>query len=107
VSRRAIEEFGGILSQVIHESRHNQHQLRISTQKTVEDPLATIRSFNRQFQLTKNESEAVEKGWETEPGNTMFAVINAYTRAAQAVTISNEERNKLERVGGRILALTN
>ena len=32
VSRRAIEEFGGILSQVIHESRHNQHQLRTSTQ---------------------------------------------------------------------------
>jgi hypothetical protein len=106
VSRKALDEFNGILGQVIHESRYNQHQLGVSTQKIVEDPLATIRSFNRQFQLTKNESEAVEKGWEAEPGNTMFAVINSYTRAAQGIEISNEERNKLERIGGRILALT-
>jgi hypothetical protein len=48
----------------------------------------------------------VEVAWALEPGDTMFTVINAYTRAAQREGMSSEETMRLERIGGRILALT-
>jgi hypothetical protein len=106
ISRKAFEEFDYILEQVVLESRHNQDHLAISAERTVDNPPATINSFNRQFQLTKKEGEAALEAWELEPGNTMFAIINAYTRAAQNQELTSEEANKLERIGGQILALT-
>jgi hypothetical protein len=106
ISRKALEEFDHILERVIFESGHSQNHLAISTERTVEDPQATISSFNRQFQLTKKEGEAALEAWGLEPDNTMFAVINAYTRAAQSQELTSEEANKLERIGGQILALT-
>jgi hypothetical protein len=48
----------------------------------VENPLMTTESFNKQFQLGEKEREAVEWGWDQEMGNTMFNIVNAYTRAA-------------------------
>lgn len=58
-------------------------QFRISMQTIVENPLMTIESFNRQFQIGEKEREAVEWGWQQEGGGeTMFHVVNAYTRAA-------------------------
>ena len=93
------------MEQVIAESRYSQNRLSVSAERTVADPAATLESFNRQFQLTRKEAEAVGRGWEAEPGNTMFSVINAYTRAAQDKELTGEERHRLERVGGQILAL--
>jgi hypothetical protein len=105
ISLRALDEFDFTLEQVISESRFSQNLLSASAERTVADPPATIESFNRQFQLTRKEAEAVARGWETEPGNTMFSVINAYTRAAQDQALTGEERHRLERTGGQILAL--
>ena len=105
VSLKALEEFNDIVRQVIYESHHNQDRLALSTETRVDDPLATIGSFNRQFQLTKKEAEVVERSWAYEQGYTMFNVINAYTRAAQDRQLTGEESHKLERVGGEILAL--
>lgn len=102
---RALEEFNEIIRQVIYESHYNQGRLALSTETRVDDPLATIGSFNRQFQLTKKEAEAVEKAWTYEQGYTMFNVVNAYTRAGQDRELTGEETHKLERVGGEILAL--
>jgi len=105
VSLKALEEFNAILSQVVHESQFNQGNLAISAGVDVDNPLGTIGSFNRRFQLTKKEGEAVERSWQLEPENTMWSVINAYTRGAQEPELSSEEANKLERVGGQILSL--
>lgn len=104
VSLKALDEFNDIVRQVIYESHQGQDRLTLSTQTQVNDPLATIGSFNRQFLLTKRETEAVERAWIHEQGGTMFHVINAYTRAAQDKELSGEETHKLERVGGEILA---
>jgi hypothetical protein len=106
ISYKALTDFNRILEQVIYESRYGQNSLAVSTERMVADPLATISAFSRQFQLTKKETEAVERAWRLEPGQTMFHVINAYTRGAQADELSGEGKNKLERVGGQILALT-
>jgi len=58
-----------------------------------------------QFQLGEKEREAVEWGWEQEMGNTMFHVVNAYTRAAQFEGLPAEASYRLQKVGGAILGM--
>jgi hypothetical protein len=105
ISRRALEEFPDILRQVVYESESNQRRFEISTQSRVDNPLQTIGTFNRQFNITKKEAEAIEQAWEIEQEFTMFHVMQAYTRAAQDPALTTEESYKLERVGGLILSL--
>ena len=105
ISRKGLDEFPDIMRQVVYESEQSQGRLAISSETHVENPLSTISSFNRQFQITKKQAEAVEDAWSLEQGMTMFHVINAYTRAAQSRCLSAEESYQLERVGGLILAM--
>jgi hypothetical protein len=55
-------------------------QFRFSIEGRVNNPLMTIESFNRQFQIGEKEREAVKWGWEQEIGKTMFHVVNSFTR---------------------------
>ena len=105
VSRKALDEFPDLLRQVVYESEHSQRRFEISTQTRVDNPLATIGSFNRQFLLTKREAEVVQQAWDAEQGFTMFHVLSAYTRAAHETTMTAEEAYKLERIGGMILSM--
>jgi len=105
VSRRALNEFPDILLRVVYESEHSQRRFEISTQTRLDNPLSTIGNFAKQFQLTKKETEAVTRAWETEQGMTMFHVINAYTRAAHDGDLTAEEEYRLERIGGIILSM--
>ena len=89
----------------MHESQHGQRLFLISMETPVENPIDTIASFNRQFQLTQKQAKAVEAAWMLEDGATMFNVINSYTRAAQGTEMTAEEAYRLEKVGGQILAL--
>jgi hypothetical protein len=74
----------------------------------VDDPLKTIESFNRQFQLNQPQKDAVvEWAWPQEAGDTMFAVINTYTRASRFKGLSAENSYQLQRVGGNILGMLN
>ena len=105
VSRRALDEFPDILRQVVYESEQSQRRFEISAETRVDDPIGTIASFNRQFNITRKEAQAIEQAWQTEQGFTMFHVINAYTRAAQNSSLSTEEMYRLERAGGLILSM--
>lgn len=58
-----MEEIPHILRQVIYESEHGQRRFEISTRTHLDDPLATIGTFNRQFQITKKEAETIEQAW--------------------------------------------
>ena len=69
------------------------------------NPESTIETFNRQFQLGKIEKEAVEWAWPLEAGDTMFNVVNTYTRAAQFEGLTAEASHRLQRVGGNILGM--
>jgi hypothetical protein len=78
----------------------------ISVNSRVDNPESTFNQFNRQFMINEKEAEAVEWGYKYEPGNTMYHVINAYTRAAQSPSLpSAESRVKLEKTGGNILSM--
>ena len=74
-------------------------------QTPVENPLMTIESFNRQFQIGEKEREAIKWGWEQEMGNTMFHVVNSYTRAAQFEGFSAEASYRLQKVGEMVLGM--
>ena len=65
----------------------------------------TMESFSRQFQLNKEEKEAVAWGWNREGGDTMFHVVNAYTTGAQFEELSAESSYRLQKVGGEILEM--
>ncbi|QTA82720.1 DUF932 [Desulfonema limicola] len=105
ISDKAMIEFEDVISEVIYQSSHNQNRLRISTETSVGDANETFDSFNRRFLITKKEAEAVSIAFNREQGNTMFNIINAYTRGAQHPGLTAEESYKLERTGGQILAL--
>lgn len=105
VSTRVLENFPETLNQVIDQSHGHQEKLLVSTQTPVANPVGTIESLSRQFGLGKTETEAVKAAWEIEPGPNMFAVINSFTRAAQAETLSVEQSYSLEKVGGAVLSM--
>jgi hypothetical protein len=67
--------------------------------------LATIESFNRQFQIDKKGKEAIEWAWQKEAGDTMFNIVNTYTRSAQFEGLSAESSYRLQKVGGMVLEM--
>jgi len=77
----------------------------MSIENLVDDFLETIESFNRQFNLNQPQKEAVEWAWPPEAGDTMFAVVNTYTRASQFKGLSAENSYQLQRIGGNILGM--
>ena len=74
----------------------------MSLESPVDDPLGTLERFNKQFSLKEPEREAVAWGWPSEAGDTMFHVVNTYTRASQFDGLSAENSYQLQRVGGNI-----
>jgi len=61
----------------------------------VDDPMSTIESFNRQFQLNQPRKEAVEWAWSQKMGDTMFDVVNTDTKASQMEGLSAESSYRL------------
>ncbi len=105
VSRKGIDEFPQVLSDVVYQSQESQGRFRISMQTQVDNPLETIAIFGKQFQLSQDEIEIVRKAYYLEEGATMFHVINAFTAAAREPDLTAINAYKLERVGGQILGL--
>ena len=105
ISDKALVEFDTVMAEVSYQSRHNESRLRISTETRIDNPDETFSRFCQQFQIAKREADLVRLAFEEEEGRTMFHVINAFTRAAQSPELTAEESYRLERTGGRILAL--
>ena len=105
VSRKAMDEFPQVLSDVVYQSQKSQGRFRISMQTPVDNPMSTIETFAKQFQLSQDETEIVRQAYFLEQGATMFHVINAFTRAAQTPILDAMNSYKLERIGGQILSL--
>nr|BDD45426.1 hypothetical protein 2 [Desulfobacteraceae bacterium] len=103
VSTKILEEFPEVLERVSLELGSKRDQFKFSMDSIVEIPESTMSSFNRQFQLNEKEREAVEWGWAHDVGDTMFHIINAYTKASQHKDLSAESSYKLQRTGGAIL----
>ncbi len=105
VSLKILNDFPKVLDNVSLGLGKQRDQLRISIESKGDSPLATIESFDWQFQIGEKWKEAVEWGFNQEPGNTMFHMVNAYTRAAQFEGLSAEASNRLQKVGGMVLGM--
>ena len=105
VSTKILNEFPEVLSNVGKELDKQRNQLRLSLESRVDNPGATIERFNQQFQLNPDEKGAVAWAAPLENGNTMFAIINTYTKAAQYQGLPASSSFKLEKVGGAILGM--
>ena len=105
ISRKILDDMPAVFAQVAQQQLRQQDQFRLSMASRVEDPSATIQAFNRQFQLAEQEQEAVNWGWGWEPGQTMFNIINAYTRAAMFSGLAAASSYRLQSVGGQILSM--
>jgi len=105
VSGKILSELPGVLTDVSRELAKKKDQFRLSVESKVEHPEMTINSFNNQFQLNKAEKEAVEWALPLEYGQTMFHVINVYTKAAQYPELPADSGYKLQKVGGMILEM--
>jgi hypothetical protein len=60
-NRSGKGEFPKVLERVSFELGQRKSQFRISMQTPVENPLMTIESFNKQFQIGEKEREAVNR----------------------------------------------
>lgn len=105
ISTKILGEFPQVLAQVSSDVGRTKDQFRYSLTSPVADPLMTISSFNRQFQLAEKEKDAVTWGYEFEPGSTMYNVMNAYTKGAQYGGLDSVSSHRLEKVGGQILGM--
>jgi hypothetical protein len=105
VSRKGLDEFTRVLNEVVYQSQKSEGRFRVSMQTHVDDPLKTIALFGKQFQLSQDEIEVVNKAYFLEQGATMFHVINAFTAAAREPELTAIDAYKLERAGGQILGL--
>jgi len=107
ISTKILEEFPDVLEKVSLELGNKREMFRLSMDSSVDNPEGTMVSFNRQFQLNKIEQEAVDWGWAHDVGETMFHIIQAYTKGAQFNNLSAESSFKLQRTGGNILGMVN
>jgi hypothetical protein len=107
VSDNLLSSLPGVLNELKAGFGQQREQFQISLESKVDNPEATIDSFNRQFELRKEEKEAVEWALTQEYGFTMFSVVNTYTKAAQYELLSAESRFRLQKVGGTVLGMVN
>jgi hypothetical protein len=105
VSTKILTELPQVFENVGNGLGKQKDRLKLSLESPVADPLATIERFNRQFALGEREKEAVAWAWPQEAGETMFAVVNAYTRAAAMEGLPAESSFRLQRVGGEVLGM--
>jgi len=107
VSDKLLSNLPGVLNELKARFGQQREHFQISLESKVENPEATIESFNRQFELRKEEKEAVEWALAQEYGFTMFSVVNTYTKAAQYELLAAESRFRLQKVGGLVLGMVN
>jgi len=105
ISRRVMDEFPLVLGNVVSQSSHFQNRFQISVQTTVDNPESTIDTFSRQFQIPQIQTEIVKQAYYLEQGATMFHIIQAFTRAAQDISLSAADSYRMEKAGGTILSM--
>jgi hypothetical protein len=105
VSTKILTELPQVFERVADGLGKQKDRLKLSLESPVVDPLMTIGNFNRQFALAEMEKSAVEWAWPQEMGESMFHVVNTYTRAAAMDGLPAESSWKLQRVGGEVLGM--
>ncbi|MDP8244458.1 MAG: DUF932 domain-containing protein [Candidatus Hinthialibacter antarcticus] len=107
ISDRVLHEFPSILENVNYSLQDSRNSWQISINSPVVDSESTLRSFNSRYGLDKRQIEAVEWAYPQEQGDSMFHIVNTYTKAAQYDPLNAEQSAGLQRTGGMVLAMLN
>ena len=108
ISERILVEFRNIVKNLSNNIGNQRRGIGRSVLNTpCKSAEETFKSFNRQFNLRENEIKAVEWAWPQQSGDSMFNIVNAYTKAAQYPKIPAESAFRLQKTGGAILSLLN
>ena len=81
------------------------NQFRFSASIRLQNPTKAMKAFKSQFQLDTLQTEAAEWAWSLEKGETMFNLINTFTRAAQFSLLSARQSFEFQKIAGTILTL--
>lgn len=107
ISRKLFDDFPQVLNKVSAELQTQKRQFAIAMESPVKDMAASLNTFNARYQLKEEERKAIEWAIPFENGETMFTLINIYTKASQMAGLSAESRFRLQKTGGQILAMVN
>lgn len=72
----------------------------------VAEPVKALSRIAARYELSAPESDATVRAFDVEPGHTLYAVINALTRAGNDSTLTLDSRHKLQTLGGRLTDLS-
>jgi len=104
-NRKILDDFPQVFADFSRHQLRQREQFQLSIESRVDDPAETMKAFNKQFQLTEREQEAVAWGWLWEPGHTLFHILNAYTRGAMYNGLPAASSYRLQAVAGQILGM--
>jgi hypothetical protein len=97
--------FSDIKNNILKYTKEIQHDLSTAKEVVYEEPLEIIQKINKKFQITEKENDAFTWGLAQEPGNTLYHLINGYTKGAQYKDLSTDSQYHLQSVGGMITGL--
>ncbi|MBK8205295.1 MAG: DUF932 domain-containing protein [Planctomycetes bacterium] len=72
----------------------------------VKEPEKALDRIVTRYELAEDEHTAVNRAYQIEPGQTLYNVINALTRAGNDNVLTLESRHKLQTLGGRLTDLS-
>lgn len=72
----------------------------------VNEPEKALERVITRYELVEEEGAAVNRAYQVEPGQTLYNVINALTRAGNDNALALESRHKLQTLGGRLTDLS-
>ncbi|MEZ5993597.1 MAG: DUF932 domain-containing protein [Planctomycetota bacterium] len=72
----------------------------------VAEPVKALERIATRYELAEVEHAAVNRAYDVEPGDTLYDVINALTRAGNDTALAIDSRHKLQTLGGRLTDLS-
>jgi hypothetical protein len=106
VSTKVLEQLPTILQDATSSLDLLTHSLKEAAKVKVEDPEEKIVELNEQYMLNDNQKEAVI--WaipqEIKKTNSMYNIIQVFTRAVQHSSLNSLEKYRLQSIGGEIAA---
>lgn len=71
----------------------------------VSEPAKVLAKLAERYELVEDEAAALRVAFNVEPGESLYAVVNAITRAGNSEHLPLPSRHKLQTLGGRIVDL--
>lgn len=103
-SHKVLQQLPYILKDATSNLDLLQHSMKGALKVKIDDPEEMLLTLNDQYLLGKNQRQAVDWAWPQEKGNSLFNIIQTYTKASQFETLSTQDRFRLQEVGDEILS---